>query len=153
MIPVIVEIPGQQDLMAAFVKLDDLYDDLSPVFEAVGEEALKDIQHKFDVGGPGWPPHAESTRKKLVGPTRILRDSDTLYDSFQEGAAGNIFRVSAREGEFGSDIFYGIFHQEGRGHNPERKIIDAKQQDEEKYNRIASEIQIERIRRLGFEVN
>jgi hypothetical protein len=149
---VAVEVVGLEDLLRGFAGIEKAVDNLKPVLEPVGVEALADIQKRFDVAGPGWEPHAESTRKRRVGPSRILWDTGALRDSFAQGAAGNVFRLSDAEMEVGSNIFYGIFHQEGRGHNPVRPIVDVQPEQEEKYSRIASNELVKEIRALGFEV-
>lgn len=147
-----VQVIGAQQVIGAFTGIERLVDDLQSVLEPIGLEALSDIRHGFDVAGPGWEPHAESTRKRKIGPSRILWDTGALRDSFTKGTAGNIFRLNPREMEVGSNIHYGIYHQEGRGHNPVRLIVNATEQDEAKYTRIAMDELIEKIRALGFEV-
>jgi len=152
MIAVITEVHGQNELLAAFGRLEHLYDDLSPVFQAVGEEALRDTRHGFDVGGPGWAPLSPETIKRK-GSTRILRDKDDLYGSFEKGATNNVFRVSATEGEFGTSDSKAMFHQTGTSRMPKRTIIQVTGEQEAKYVRIASNVQVERIKALGFEVS
>lgn len=143
---------GERQLFTALNQLADAFSNLKPIIEDIGVAGLEDTQHRFDVAGPGWPPHAESTRKKKIGPQRLLRASDTLYGSFKKDAPQNIFRVDARSGVFGSSVFYGIFHQEGRGHNPVRVIVDPSEH-EAKYEQFLVDGLNERIREAGFTVN
>lgn len=155
MIGVVTEVAGGKEVLASFTQLSGLYSDLSPVFEAVVEEAEHDIRHRFEAGGPGWAPLARSTEASKArrggGPTRILVDTGALMASFEKGATGNITRISQREAETGSSIFYGVFHQEGKG-VPKRTIIEVTGEQEAKYSRIAADVQNERIRALGFKV-
>jgi len=149
MIPVSVEI-DQRALLASFIKLEGLYTDLAPVFEAVGEEGLSDIRHHID-SHPGPPLKAATIKKK--GSTRILRDKDDLYGSFVRGAVNNVFRLSSTEVEVGTADFKAQFHQEGRG-VPKRVIVEKVSSDREaKYTRIAVDVQLRRIRELGFEAH
>lgn len=149
MIGVVTDVAGGNQVPASFVELERVYADLSPVFEAVTDEVGRDIRHRID-NHPG-PPLAASTIAKK-GNTRILRDTDLLYGSFEKGGAGNVTKISPREAEFGSNVFYGVFHQEGRG-VPKRTIIEITREQEAKYSRIASDVQAERIRQLGFQVS
>lgn len=150
---VATEVIGLQELLGGFAGIEKYIDNLQPVLEPVGKEALSDVQHGFDVGGPGWPAHAASTRKKKVGPSRLLWDTGALRDSFAKGAAGNIFRIGANYAEVGSNIFYGIFHQEGRGNNPVRLIVNVTPEMETKYTEIAEDKLTQAIRSFGFEVS
>lgn len=153
MIPLTVHLTGEAELQAGFSKLLDIFSDFSPIFEKkIGPGSLDDIQHRFDVGGPGWAKHAASTLKKTVGPKRLLRDTDTLYNSFKKGAPENVFKVAPRSFEGGSSVFYGIFHQEGRGHNPERVIVDITPEQESSYMEFMVEGINEQIQQAGFQV-
>lgn len=156
MIGVVADVAGGSEVLAAFVELEKVYTDLSPVFKAVIDEASHDAQRRFESAGPGWPPLAESTEASKArrggGPSRILVDTGTLMGSFEKGGTGNITKISPREAEFGSNVFYGVFHQEGRG-VPKRTIIEITGEQEAKYSRIAADVQSERIRALGFQVS
>jgi phage gpG-like protein len=148
MIPITTQI-DDKELLGAFVKLEGLYEDLKPIFEAVGEEFLADTRkHIENHPGPGLK--AATIKKK--GSTRILRDTDNLYGSFVKGASGNVTRITATEGEFGSNVSYGMFHQTGTKRMPQRTIIEVTGEQEAKYSKIALDTQTERIRALGFEI-
>jgi phage gpG-like protein len=149
MIAVEVQIVGDKELQAAFVEVERTFGDLKSVFEAVGEEALGDIRHRFDSQGPGWEPLSASTVKRK-GSTRILHDSGNLYASFQKGAAGNVTRINPTGAEFGSSISYGVFHQEGTSRMPRRTIIEVTGEQEAKYGKIAMDVMTDRIRTAGF---
>jgi hypothetical protein len=153
MIGIQVEIVGDREVISQYIKLGDDLGDLDWIFESIGVEALEDIQHRFDVAGPGWAPHAESTRKRKVGPLRILWATGDLRGSFQKDADNNVFRIRPLEAEFGTSDFKAIFHQEGRGHNPVRLIIDATGEQQAKYRRIAEDKLGQRARQIGFEVS
>lgn len=155
MIGIVADVIGGNEALAAFVALEKVYTDLSPVFESVVDEVGRDIHRRFESAGPGWPALARSTEaskaRKGGGPTRILIDTGTLMGSFEKDAPGNITRISPRDAEFGSNVFYGVFHQEGR-RVPKRTIIEITGEQEAKYSRIAADVQSERIARLGFQV-
>lgn len=154
--PILVEIQGGKEIQAGFARLSSLFSDLSPVFEKLGEKFFPLVQKKFDEGGPGWPSLKKETEAKkakaLFGPSRILVATGMLYESFAMGAPGSIERIKKTEAEFGSNIFYGIFHQEGKG-VPERKIIDVTEAQEDQLLQAAQDDLSMRIRELGFEVN
>ena len=155
MIPILVELRGDKELQSSFAKLSDLFSDLRPIFEKLGETFFPLIQKRFDRGGPGWPslsPLTEARKAKLYGgPSRILVATKELYNSFAIGAPGSIERVKTQEAEFGSSIFYGWFHQEGQG-VPQRKIVDISAAEEAEFAEQASDEMAVTIRALGFEV-
>lgn len=155
MILILVEIQGDKGLQASFVKLSDLFSDLRPIFEKLGETFFPLVQKRFDQGGPGWPslsPLTEARKARLYGgASRILVATKELYNSFTIGAPGSIERIKAQEAEFGSSVFYGYFHQEGKG-VPQRKIIDVSAAEEAELAEQASDEVANRIRALGFEV-
>ena len=149
MIAIETQISGSEQLLAAFVNVERAVDDLSPVFEELGEEALSDIQKRLD-NHPG-PPLAASTIKRK-GHARILRDKDDLYASFQKGAPANVFRITPTAGEFGTSDFKARFHQEGTGRTPKRTVIEVTGEQEARYARLAGEALSKRIKEIGFEV-
>lgn len=155
MTPVTVEIRGEKELASGFAQVGRLFDDLRPVFEKLRDKFFPSVQKKFDVGGPGWKPLAQTTEAKKAktygGPSQILVATKALYNSFAAGAPGSIERIRAQEAEFGSSVFYGAFHQEGRG-VPERKIIDVTPQEEADYAKEAEDVMAEKIRSFGFEI-
>ena len=84
--------------------------DFRPLFRVLRDKWLIDAFRKvFSTDGRGiWPP----TNR----PNPILRDTRALFRSYtQEGARGNISRIGRKEFTWGSDIFYGEFHERGQG--------------------------------------
>jgi hypothetical protein len=149
MIAIQQEIIGGEVIAGRFVQVEREIENLSTIFEELGIEALADIRHRID-NHPG-PPLAASTIKKK-GHARILRDKDELYGSFQKAAPGNVFRISATEGEFGTFDKKAVFHQEGTGRMPKRTIIEVTGEQEAKYTKIAMDKLSERIKAIGFEI-
>ena len=101
--------------------------DVRPVSYKVRTVFRKAEQSRFVYQGPGWERLAEGTqlRKSREGlDPRILRAKNVLYRSLTSpSAAFQVDRRDAHEFEFGSDVPYAHFHQEGRG-VPERILID-----------------------------
>ena len=155
MTPVLVDIQGEKELAVGFTRLSDLFSDLRPVFEKLRDKFFPLVQKKFDVSGPGWAPLSPLTEAKKAkqygGPSQILVATKALYNSFAVGAAGSVERIRPLEAEFGSSVFYGAFHQEGRG-VPERKIIDVTAEQESEFAKDALDVMSEKIRSFGFEI-
>lgn len=150
MIPLTIHLVGETLLQAAFVQLVAAFSDFSPVFERIGDEGERIQKQRFEAEGPGWtrltPRYAAQKARRYPGKT-ILRREDILFLSFQKGNAGNVRRISATEGEFGSSIFYAVFHQKTR------PIIDMTSEHEARFINIAYREMNERIRQLGFDLN
>jgi phage gpG-like protein len=72
--------------------------------------------------GQPWQPLAPSTVARK-GHDTILVDSGALRDSFQYGGEDNIWEVTNEFLRWGSDVEYGIFHQQGTTHLPVRKVF------------------------------
>lgn len=79
-------------------------------------------------GSGGWPELADSTvqdKAKRGQSPWILRASEVLFKSLTvRGALGNIREVGPNWMRFGSDIPYGIYHQQGTVHMPMRKPLE-----------------------------
>lgn len=149
MIAVEIQVSGAEQLQAAFVQVERETEHLESVFEAIAPEVFDDIRRRID-NHPG-PPLAASTVKRK-GNTRILRDQDDLYGTFQKGAAGNITRISPTSAEFGTADMKAMFHQTGTSRMPKRTIIEVTGEQDAKYARIAADKLGERMKSLGFEV-
>jgi len=146
---VAIELTGAEKLIAAFVEIERTVGDFSPIFEEIGPEVLTDIRQRID-SHPG-PPLAASTVKRK-GSTKILRDKDDLYASFQKGAGANVFRITPLAAEFGTSDFKAMFHQTGTGRMPQRTIIEITGEHEARYAKIAVGMLNARFREIGFEV-
>lgn len=76
------------------------------------------IRRNFEVGGrPRWKRHAESTRRRRVGPSRLLIQSTQLMNSFEP------FVTRASAGQRSSVVYgprqnFGYKGGPGRGHSP-----------------------------------
>jgi len=150
MTSILVEIIGAKELDSGFARLGDLFTNLRPVFEKLKDKFFPSVQRRIDQGiPPALSPLTEARKAKLYGgASQILIATGTLYNSFSVGGPGSIERIKAMEAEFGSSVFYGVFHQLGLG-VPQRKMID---EDEAEYAEEAMSIQVQRIKSLGFEV-
>lgn len=138
---------GHAELQAAFLRLQTEFANWRPELEKLAPESTVTIQRRFDQEGPGWleltRTYAAQKAKKYPGKT-ILRREDHLYHSFEKDGEGNVTRIEALSGEYGSSIGYGIYHQK------DRPIIQISEQDETRFISIVVGGKNERIRELGF---
>lgn len=148
-------IEGRQAFFTGFGKLADRFQDYRKTLEKIGDETYLIVQKRFQ-SGADWPPVTRATEarkaKRHHGPSRVLVDTKALMESFAESARGNIHRVNRLEGEFGSGVPYGIYHQEGRG-VPRRKIIDMTGRDESRFTEIVLDDLKEDFESYGFKVS
>lgn len=143
---VTIEMTGEQQLIAALIKADEIVSDFRPVFEELSDEVFVDMQRHIE-RHPG-PPLAASTIKRK-GHSRILRDKDDLYGSFQKGGANNILRISRLEAIYGTADIKAVWHHEGRG-VPKRTVIEVTGEQEAKYTRIAAENLNKQLKEIGL---
>jgi hypothetical protein len=141
---------GATELQLAFQRLEVEFQNWKPQFEKLEPESTTTIHRVFEQEGPGWlelrPSTVAQKSKHYPGKT-ILRRTDRLYLSFAKGNAGNIARIEALSAEFGSDIAYGIYHQDTR------PIIRITDQDENRFIEIVVTDKNRRLQELGFTLN
>lgn len=143
---VIIELHGLRESLAGFTNLEERLTKLKPLWERFEDEFHTEEKSLFE-RAPWTPlkPETEARKAKLYGgPSRILIASGRLFRSLtEEGSEGNISRISDDGAEFGSEVPYGVFHEDTR--NP---LVEP---DEEKYNTIAGEYVAEMIKEAGFD--
>lgn len=156
---IVLQIRGDQALIAGFRGIERAVNDQRDAITEIGTQGLGLMTKRFERAGPGWRQLAQSTEAKKArrsgGPSRILVDSGRLLGSFRRGAGDNVNRVEALRGEFGSSVPYGIFHQEGTRRTPKREIVpmDLEAQAGPQFAKIIVEKNTKKFRELGFEVS
>jgi phage gpG-like protein len=147
---------GDVQLDRVLTRIISASKDLSKPFEEGGEE-FRDIEkERFDAEGFDWPPLAPGTvarKKRLYGDKPILRATDALYESLTiKGAAGNVSRVFPLMAEFGTNIFYAIFHQTGTSRMPAREVILFREEDKHRFVRAIQRYMIATGQSAGFQI-
>lgn len=156
---IVLQIKGDKELLGAMGNLSRAIENQRESVTEIGSEGLGLIRKRFESGGPGWPRLALSTERKkarrIGGPSRILVESGRLLGSFSKGTEGNVNRVEALRGEFGSSIPYGIFHQKGGGRLPRREIVpaDLEAQAGDQFAKIIVTNNTRKFEEFGFEVS
>lgn len=127
---------GTQVIERKLVNFGVRIEDMSPVWEQIGEDLLADFASNFaDEGGvfgqgawAQWAPLAQSTiadrlrRGYDAGP--ILERTGQLRQSTTErGTPGNVFIVAANGVEVGTLTPYAKYHQSGTRRMPKRVIV------------------------------
>lgn len=147
---------GDVQLHRALSRIVSASNDLSKPFEDAGEEFRDIEEERFDNEGFGWAALAASTiarKLRLYGVKPILRATDALYKSLTiKGAAGNISRVFPLKAEFGTSIFYAIFHQTGTSRMPARPVILFREEDKHRFVRSIQRYMIASGQSAGFQV-
>lgn len=145
MIGYTVEIVGLEKTLSGLATLESNFTRLKPLMEIFGREFYAEETTLFETA-PWTPlkPETEAAKaRKYGGPSRILIATGTLFRSLtNQGAEGNIHRVSDDGAEFGSGVSYGIFHVPTR--NP------MAEPDEERYATLAGEYAGEMMKEAGF---
>lgn len=78
---------------------------------------VESVQRNFDEGGrPRWQAHAESTRRRLVGPQRVLYRSGALRGSFKPTATNDEASADSSTA-YGARHHFGYPGGPGRGHS------------------------------------
>jgi len=98
--------------------LEPLWDRFKPIMSEIESK-------RFDEEGPGWAALKESTirQKAAAGyPLDILIRTGDLRDSLVE--EGRAAKTSAMQMEWGSDVSYAGYHQDGTPKMAQRKVIE-----------------------------
>jgi hypothetical protein len=140
---------GANGLLQALDRAQQEFSDWSKELEKLAPESTAIVHSDFDAEFPGSPslnPAYEARKaKEFPGKTK-LRRTDAFYLSFDKDQPGNITRISPLSGEYGSDVFYGAFHQD-RFH-----VINITDAREDKLMMIAVTSKNERLIDLGFQL-
>ena len=101
---------------------------LSRPFQVFQKYWFDAIDENFASGGDPveWPalsPAYEKWKQSRFPGQPIMRRSDELYDSLTNRTSSTIWSVGARHIEFGTRVPHFIYHQEGRGNNPQRPVL------------------------------
>jgi hypothetical protein len=138
---------GSNELLAALDRAQSEFSDWAKELELLAPESTAIIHGRFDAEFPGSPDlspaYAARKAKEFPGKTK-LRRTDAFYLSFDKDQPGNIMRISPLSGEYGSDIFYGVFHQD------KYRVIDITNADEDKLMTIAITSKNQALSDLGF---
>lgn len=156
MIHLFGEVLGSAQLDRALTRIESASQNLTEPLEEVGDEFRAIEAEHFDAEGPGWAPLSPkyAARKlRLYGDKPILRATDKLYRSMTiKGAEGNVSRVQPMSAEFGTSIFYAIFHQTGTVKMPAREVIMLNEDDKRSLVRVVQRYMIATGQAAGFQV-
>ena len=145
--------------------------DLSPAFEAIGEDLLGDFAANMtmegglygktarsylgEAAGP-WKPLADSTvreRERLGygGAHPILQRKGELRESLTiRGGVGNVFEVSPDRLRVGTSLFFAFFHQDGTQKMPARPLVGVSRQRRSAIKQRLVEFVNATVARAGF---
>ena len=145
-----IEIVGLNRVLSGLGNIDRGLETLKPLWEQFQSQFHAEESALFASAPwtPLSPAYAERKRKE-VGSKPILQRTGTLLRSLTEPKArGSITRINDMDAEFGSSIFYGIFHQLGTARMPARPPLA--NPDERVYGTIAGRYLSGMLTRAGF---
>ena len=91
----------------------------------IGDALLEDTDRRFMTRGYGtWPENKPETVKRK-GHGNVLIDSGAMMASTKVQRIGNNIKLTVPYGGKNHDSDVPDYHQEGRGHLPKRKIVEA----------------------------
>ena len=148
---------GDVQLDRALTRIISESEDLSGPFEDFGDEFRELLKDRFEAEGFGdWPPLSIAyalEKLRRYGPKTILRATDKLFRSLTiKGAEGNITRIFPLTAEFGTSIFYAVFHQKGTTRMPAREIMMLREEDKRRLVRTIQRHMIASGQVAGFQI-
>ena len=127
--PITLEIENTAEVKAAFLKLQRALQDLTPVFQDIGEAMLNVTRERFNTqtapDGTPWKPLSPAyalVKKQNVA--QIL----TLYGRLRGTLT---YQAGPKEVRIGTPLIYGATHQFGRGAIPARPFLGLSASDEQ----------------------
>jgi len=139
------QVVGEKQFDRAIRGLEDIPQDLSPVFEMISEDFRKTEAEQFEKEGSheGNQKWADLSPKYAIvkafkwGAVPILTASGKMRDSLTvKGAEGHVNDITAQVMTIGTDIGYAIFHQMGTYKMPARKPIELSDKQKTRWGRI-----------------
>jgi phage gpG-like protein len=112
------EVRGFSSAIGDIARMRDRASDPRAALAEAAEIIGESIHRDFEVGGrPAWKPHAESTRRRTYGPSRLLMRKGTMENSFKP------FVTRRTAGQRSSLVYgprqnFGYEGGPGRGHSP-----------------------------------
>lgn len=152
---------GERQLDRALTRLNNSVQDLSEVFEALGEDFRASEAQQFAHEGYGdWPPLSPGyaiTKRRRWGDKPILQASGALRSAITERwTPGNVTIIKPQEAAFGVNLgkAYPRFHQTGapRANLPQRKVIHQREGDKRRMTKTMHRKLVAIARQAGFQV-
>lgn len=133
------DVRGFKAAIGSISRIRERARDPRPALEEAADIAGETIHRNFEVSGrPRWKPHAESTRRGIYGPSRLLIRSSDLENSFKpfvtrrnaiQRSSGLAYSFRQNDGYRGGP---------GRGHSPTpaRTFVIFQNEDAEQLVRV-----------------
>lgn len=129
--------------------------DVNEILQAVGNRQLRWIDKNFRAGGieRRWPPLSPRTiARRRLGSSRPLMDTGRLRMSFTRRPHRPSDAIFTRRGTtvtIGTNVEYAVYHEEGRGHLPQRKMLPSKRVAQRLAREVLSAVVKEAARGAG----
>lgn len=144
MATVVIHIVGIEELRLRTTRLEKRIADPAIAYNRIADDMMKVIRLNFTSqgrrGGGSWQGINKAWRnrkiKELKDP-RILIKSGRLMNSWTiRGNRDQKLAFTPTGFTLDSDVPYGIFHQEGSGHNPKRQFISFSSTDRRRWTKM-----------------
>lgn len=130
-----VELRGYENVKLGLERVRAKIEDLSPAFREIQQSFYEMEQQQFiSRGGThSWvalSPKYEAWKQRHYPGMPLMELTGSLKKSLVAPGGENIARILPHEARFGTSVRskrgypYPMAHQEGRGHNPQRRLID-----------------------------
>lgn len=161
MIDIKVTVHGVEELDRKFLELAETITKPGEAWPAVAKEFREIEREQFFTSGHGkWAPLTrpyEAWKEREFPFSPLMRATDALYRSLtQDGADGAVYEATDTSLTLGSSVTskkgrpYPVYHQEGAGRNPERKLIDLSDADKKRLFKPIVRTMARNVQRAGF---
>lgn len=157
-----IKVEGQRELVRGFNQVAEISRDFRPVWQEIKPLIFQIERELFNSEGASgksgkWrsltTEYSEIKQKKF-GSKSILKGSEALFKSLTSDTSDTIFETSEDELVFGSSLpqFRGHLKGNSKTNLPIRKPIDISDRDRERIGRAGRKNLVDRIRKIGFEI-
>lgn len=140
MIDLTFEVSGDKQLVRSLSRFGDDLKDMRPAFNEIIKLFQRIEKKQFDSegshGSGGWPDlnatYALWKSKNFPGKP-ILQRTQRLVFSLVKDTQDTVKVMKPMEFRMGTKVPYAIYHQEGTGRMPKRKVIDLSEEDKREW--------------------
>lgn len=117
------ELPSYLEARARAVADADFTKPLKTIRLLLISATKQNFAQGVDPDGDPWVPLKNPSKRRGGSSALPLRDTGVLMASVTASGVGSIDEMTSRGITFGTAISYGIYHQEGTRHIPQRKFL------------------------------
>jgi len=157
MLDITFEVAGDVQIARSLSRFGEGVKDMRPVFEEIAKLFFSIERRQFDSEGsygsgrwaPLSPTYADWKERNFPGQP-ILQRSRRLMSSLIGVTSDTVKETSPMSFRIGTSVPYAIYHQEGTGRMPMRKVIDLTESDKREWTKVVQRWLVDIAKKAGL---